>query len=115
MEDRELDALVAFNVMGYGSKSCLRRPEQRWICRCGSCDPIEQYSTDIASAFQVEERIYSDLSLAIPYLSELREIVQRQEGIGSGSWLSEWKMVHATPRQRCLAALKAVGVEVPRG
>ena len=95
MDNRELDAKVAERVMG-------NRPA--WGLE------VLPYSTDISEAYQMEERI-AELGLIEEYcihlnkisnanLDELRYMIHRPPLC--------WQLLHATPEDRCLAALKAV-------
>ena len=98
----ELDALVAEKVMGLGNDWCLHvgvHPP------CGSPCPID-YSTDIAAAWQVVEKIGN------------ASLVNHASG---GAWHVEFELKGGSlpydtgdtaPHAICLAALKAVGVEL---
>lgn len=57
---------------------------------------------DYHEAFEVENRIES-LCLENQYAWALRNIVSVKRGI---NWM--WSLLHATPEQRCRAALKVV-------
>jgi hypothetical protein len=62
---------------------------------------LPQYSTDPTTALEVEEKILS-------YLPEVREIY-RTEIVAKGDKRNQWSR---DPHDICLAALKAVGVEL---
>ncbi len=109
MSDRELDALVAEKVMGYTNVRPLGDEHGTLIAHSpGACcdgHGVPQFSTDIAAAWHVvekmrERRIHLELGSRI-----------------DGSWLVSFGNLRAfdnsAPRAVCLAALKAVGVEVP--
>lgn len=61
------------------------------------------YSSDIRLAFQVEERI-AELELQGEYELALAEVVTD----GKPNMAHVWDYVHASPEQRCRAALEAV-------
>lgn len=65
---------------------------------------VPHYSTEIAAAFQVEEQIRK-LKLVKEYCEALCEIVDTRNDIVLR--YSLWSLIHATPEQRCKAALKA--------
>ena len=71
------------------------------------CEGYPRYSTDIAAAYQVEERI-EELGLWRKYCWELIKIVSAK---ASDEMLQTWYLIHATPEDRCRAALKAVETE----
>lgn len=133
-DDRELDALVAECVMGwlwftalgdsflvppFGHETArsfhvhweegklgrprfdieLSYPDHYWNWK------IPPYSTDIASAMLVEERI-AELgeNARRRYANRLRDIV-RGDPVED---VTLFKCIHATPRQRCEAALAAI-------
>ncbi|OMD66025.1 hypothetical protein BSK62_13235 [Paenibacillus odorifer] len=94
----ELDIEIAVTVMGR------ERDKFRsgWI-RLGDLSTYpKQYSKDISAAWEVEERI-KEMAIDAPlyigyYMTELQLIVGNKG----------FDMVHATPEQRCKAALLAV-------
>ncbi len=102
---RELDALVAEKVMGYGSKTNCRRTGQRWVCQCGTCDPIEAYSTDIAAAFMVVEKIPYHLKLTEYNPDDGPQWTARFQNNGVPAQAE----ADTIPLAICLAALKAKG------
>jgi hypothetical protein len=119
---REMDALVAEKVMGW--KECKRGwdtegkgHEIRMWTPDGELLPVLYLakdmwnpSTDIAAAWLVEERI-AELELideycfhlnaiANEYLDKIRYMIHRPP--------VRWQLIHATPEDRCRAALMAV-------
>jgi hypothetical protein len=111
MTDRELVAAVAEHVMGWQ----VFREKRRWMVGIGSpemaiwresevmdWDPLNE----IADAYVMESSIPE--SLQGQYGGALVGIVERENHGNATAWL----LAHATPRQRCLAALAAKGVEV---
>lgn len=101
MTDREIDALIQSEVFGVNLT-------ERETAR---------YSTDIAAAWAMEEHI-AHLDLWVKYGTSLAEIVGKVDLSESefriiSVSLKPWDLCHASPKNRCLAALKAVGVEVP--
>lgn len=127
---REMDALVAEKVMGYdGQHQWIKNEDGEIdifayevgscngpkcsICGYGYCHHCYRespsktcydnmpYSTDIAAAWEVEEAIKEKgLELEAAYCVEIRLLTT--------NWMFD--MIHATPKQRCIAALKAMGV-----
>lgn len=63
---------------------------------------IPAYSLEISSAWEVEEKI-KELRLQAKYCMALKQVV-----IGTGEYVGMFDYVHATPEQRCIAALLAV-------
>ena len=130
LSDRELDVLVAENVMG-----CTLEPYHdlalggaiSYTCGCRprrhSPDPLllYSYSTDIAAVAQVIERI-KEMPAPIPdrfvfeielaaYDGDLAVTLIRGERGHYPDKLLE--MILPKPRTICLATLQEVGVEVP--
>ncbi|WP_340032666.1 hypothetical protein NSQ20_12455 [Paenibacillus sp. FSL K6-1122] len=60
------------------------------------------YSLEISSAWKVEEKI-KELKLQAKYCIALKQVV-----IGTGEYVGMFDYIHATPEQRCKAALLAV-------
>jgi hypothetical protein len=110
---RELDALVTERVMGFVRQSdgwYLKEPNT-WVHPHSHDNPLPNYSTSIADAREMEdelERRGLHMKYAVKLASLDTEASQRitQKEL----W---WFLIHATPEQRSLAALKAVGVEAP--
>jgi hypothetical protein len=107
MTDRELDAAVAEKVMGWTAE---RKPglPHMWIPP-GHFISGWRPSTDIATAWQVEERI-AELGLIDEYCLHLNAIANAHWE-GGERQPQRWQLVHALPEDRCRAALKAVEVE----
>lgn len=117
----ELDALVEVRFFGGTCARCEKRPAahiKNGVVYC-SADCYERigdfalddyrerrahYSTSIADAWLAEERI-AELKLKKQYVEALQEIVGTRRDIVLKFTI--WALVHATPEQRCLAALKA--------
>lgn len=99
-EGPEFDALVDVAVMGHGyfdGGPCMRH------------DRLKQpaYSTDIAAAMEVEGRVYDD-GRGVVYINYLMGMAgQPERGDCSGDWFHWFSVAHATPLQRCRAALLA--------
>jgi hypothetical protein len=95
---RELDGLVAVIVMGV--------EEVTIVGKHYFIDPLDKilpsYSTDLAAAYKAEEQMLQlpEISLPERYIDHLRWLVKKQRGYSTAFWL-----VHATPEQRCKAAL----------
>lgn len=67
---------------------------------------LPYYSTDIAAAWEVEEKI-KELGLQRKYAEALGIVIA--ESGHKGLYVEPFELIHATPEQRCLAALKAIG------
>lgn len=86
------------------------------------CKDYLPYSTDIAAAREMENWLEQDRSLRAAYVHLLTKAANPDAKIdGRRVWLPSegesmldllWWLIHATPEQRCLAFLKAMGVEV---
>lgn len=65
--------------------------------------PVPYFSSQIEAAMQVEDRIV-ELGKQTDYVFALGEIIEREKDSPAGVF----DYAHATPRQRCLAALSAI-------
>lgn len=116
MTDREMDALVAEKVMGH-------KYEEKCLCDfpwCGSCAGYKAYSTDIAAAWEVVEKMRgvpgNSWWLSLHQISQVHPIWVAAFTFGGQSAGMAKRFDgkdESSPRAICLAALKAVGVEVP--
>jgi len=101
---RELDALVAEKVFGY------------------ECDPFDygptcpvhgkgkNYSTDIAAAWQVVEKLMPTIGHIYPAVDlETGELLHWCAVVETGDTSRQGVTADTAPRAICLAALKAVG------
>lgn len=110
---RELDVRVALQVMGWThDERGFVDPNGEHFQDQWKKYPIypPKYSTDIAAALEIEEKLKAR-GLVSEYVEELR-IVCGVEELGWDACYGDEEMflfIHATPKQRCLAALKAVG------
>jgi hypothetical protein len=114
---RELDALVAERVMGFEIREH-KRIQKGSIKKRGRYPVYEIkelwagnrtlmfYSTDIAAAWRVEERI-AELGLIDEYCWEIIKISSTKKGYPP----TQWYQIHASPEDRCRAALRAVESE----
>lgn len=65
------------------------------------------YSTDASEAMSMEQKIFDD-GRAVGYINELRAIVLADANTtASDDWYHWFLVAHATPLQRCRAALNA--------
>ena len=125
LEGREMDALVAERVMGC-EKVYWRELNGNKQVFCDCLDEFDirgrlhearnanipmllaYYSTDIAAAWLVEERI-KELGLIEEYCMQLNRIANNtwdwRDGMKNALL---WQLIHATPEDRCRAALKAL-------
>lgn len=116
MDNRKIDTAIAEKVMGWKLKSILINTYGNradvWV---NEAEKIMAYcrewkpSTDIAAAWQVEQKI-DEAGLYKQYVFALSDVLDL--GPQSNPYIVIEKMMKATPKQRCLAALQAVGVEV---
>ena len=107
LEGRELDAAVAERVMGVDKEQEI---DLAILDPVGVTDSfratiwaniLPHYSTDIAAAWLVEERI-KELGLESEYSEALLNITDASE---------HFEMIHASPEDRCRAARMAVEAE----
>ena len=124
---RELDALIAEKVMGLHefcsyagkSKASLGWGKNGADFFKGEISALPSYSTNIASAWEIVEKLQSLRKSVRVYnqgiVSETTdlyscEIENRYYEGEPDTWFSGW--VESAPHAICLAALKAMGVEV---
>ncbi len=120
MKDRELDAAIAEKVMGFKRATAETAPsfaynidvlKQTWFLsehEPGKCFSVpEPYSTDIAAAWQV---VMSPKfpSWAMKHDNESKLFTVQIEHDGN----RYFEQADTAPRAICLAALKAVGVDI---
>ena len=67
---------------------------------------LPAYSTDIAPSYTMEERI-AELGLIGEYCKHLNDMANARWDAGEIQGRS-WQLIHATPEDRCRAALKAL-------
>lgn len=109
LPDREVDALIAEKVMGWrwkrngldGSTQFLFEPKQKFTG--------PHYSTDLNACHEMEEQILLPRNYGLygKYCAFLAFI---SHGYKSHQSVAMKKVIHATARQKCKAALMAVGV-----
>lgn len=112
---REMDALVAEMVMGYQwQDGALQHDDLPGGGRChprSVMNPPPPYSTSIEAAWQVVEKLQD-----IPGYELLDIRLRRKHGVAimtdAGSCMKCLVTADTAPLAICLAALKAVGVEV---
>lgn len=97
MTNREIDKLIHTEIMGLGGIA-------------------SRYTEEISLAWRVEEKIWStkgpEISAYIVALNEITLAGNFYTGDALANYGTLWRMVHASPLHRCLAALQAGGVEV---
>jgi hypothetical protein len=115
LSDKEINERVAVEVMQWErvetdntalSRVMFRKPNVDHLVWPAS---VPDFATDIAAAMEVEDRI-AELDLRAEYAAALQIVVAhdaRDEEYSPGLF----GLIHATPRQRCLAALAATGGE----
>lgn len=122
MNLREIDALVAEKVMGHTVEPRLPGLSgEYWDDTDGGI--VSDYSSDIAAAWQVVEKfveqVKADRNMEISFVmgfdgSHWEAGIWKHDEwyLGGGGYVHEIK-ADTAPLAICLAALKAVGVEVP--
>ena len=118
MTDRELDVQIAEQILAikkiFQPRDYKRADDALWGAdeysfipsgkspRTHMIDakPVPYFSSDISCAMQVEDRI-AELELQGLYVRELNKAV------GTSRAVTQFELIHATPRERCLAALAA--------
>jgi len=121
MDTREIDALIAEKVMGWKlskQQISIEGWADVWRNEDGEIMAYDREwkpTSEISDAWQVEEKIHSEAGPEIAaYIVALNEITfgDFYAGRALDNYGTLWRMVHASPLNRCLAALEAVGVEV---
>jgi hypothetical protein len=106
---RELDDPVAEIVMGWRTSTEWRG--FYWVSGENGIREAEKPSwrptKDISTVWKVEERI-AELQLEGQYIKALCDIVGTPRDGMRFHAMDDWRIVHATPEQRCKAALLAV-------
>jgi len=114
---REFDALFAKQVMGWrqeyvwsiaGEKAHMWN-EPEYLLPPGSDDAskVPEYSTDIAATWKMEEMI-EQRGLNLRYTQALMAVLLFEGFVPEDDEALWWALIHASPYQRCCAALKAV-------
>lgn len=98
LNENELDIAVAVEIFGH------KRDRYRygWVELGNLSTYPKRYSRDISAAYEVEEKI-KELGLQVKYTQALKLLI-----IGEGEYAGMFDFIHATPEQRCKAALIAV-------
>lgn len=112
---RELDTLIAEKVMGWKWFPCEMNPHQKILSLDEVTAPklfigqavidlVPRYSTDIAAAWEVVEKLHAE-GLQITYTPSNGWFVE----LGTGHYMENSNDIEMTfPLAACLAALKAV-------
>ena len=102
---RELDALVAEKVMGKDLRiyDC---PHTSPFVFC-VCPYLPRYSTYIAAAWKMEEMI-EQRGFNLQYTQALMSVLLFEGFAPECDEELWWALIHASPFQRCRAALKAI-------
>jgi hypothetical protein len=112
MDNSEINALVAEKVTRLITGPIVEIIGGKAVNAAGDSVILPDYTEEIDRAWQVETKIDQTPDLFNEYISALTDILQIPK-TGQGFSKGEvWAFLRATPKQRCLAALKAVGVEV---
>jgi hypothetical protein len=118
---KDLDALVARDVMGYTDVRNVLYPEgwSTWGIKQGADDirMVPPYSTDLSAAWEVEEKVIKTDSLK--YIAALMQVlwndtdyIRDRSPDAMLEWSSIVELIQATPEQRCKAALLTTLEEV---
>lgn len=100
---RELDALVAEKVMGFRHHPAMPGYDEMWFMSDGGSIDLPNYSTDIAAAWQVVEK----LRLGIAPMGDGKwGVAMRDQPVNS---IKDLTINESAPLAICLAALKARG------
>lgn len=120
----EMDAHIAVNVMGWTRTEIEVKPADfggGWYTKKylvdlnGNVHPAAPYySTDIAAAWVMEERI-AELGLIEEYCFQLNAIANLHKDRDYCRHPQRWQLIHATPEDRCRAALKVTSREESSG
>ena len=100
-EDESASALTC-DTEAEARKWLAEHPRLQGRYHVGPLEHWPPYSTNISAAMEVENRI-AELGLENEYTIALWDAV----GTGTPSSRSLWFCIHATPEQRCLAAIEA--------
>ncbi len=109
---RELDAVIAEKIFDRPSSyyHCPHFDKDGRILSFCSCPDLPRYSRDIAAAMQVEERI-KELGLIDEYCMHLNDIASMHVWYAEHPQPLMWEIIHATPEDRCRAAVMAAEEE----
>jgi len=123
LPDRELDLLVAQRIFGWeprlypshqSSFTLWHNPESG----AGGVmeEKIPRYSMSIEAAFAMEVEIAAKYKTS-EYANELLRVVGSVTTCPDNQAIwecscSPWDIAHASPRDRCLAALKTMGIDI---
>ncbi len=114
MSNRELDAQVA-ELMGLPVKYHTNNPNNERFYYVDTpdenmmCPDVAHYSRDIAAAYEMEKRI-EELGLIDEYCYQVHRVTLaswnlRRDGI---THAAIWRLIHASPEDRCLAAIRTM-------
>lgn len=115
---KELDALIAEKVMGWerkciGDDYYLENPRAHHLSKYNAPQP---YSTHIAAAWEVVEKIVEDTGMEYVFWSlagdNKRNVFQFVEKKGENNYIKAYEEGETLSHAICKTALKAVGVEV---
>lgn len=107
---REMDALVAEKVMGWYKVRLMtsgnRTDWEGFPPGVYGSTRVRRYSKDISAAYEMEDKVYSvSAEMGLIYARYLIDVMN----LGENRNLSTLaKLIHATPEQRCKAALMAM-------
>jgi len=113
IKQRKIDRLVAENVMGWELTyyTTTDEPKLEGIKADGKMDEVPNYSTNIADAWQVVEKLI-DKDYDFSIYNHNKEFNVEINIVEDDKHLWFYGEADSAPLAICLAALKAVGVEV---
>lgn len=101
---RELDALVAEKVMGWAPRDAGAGDRLIYVGAWAHCESLPHYSTDIAAAWQVVEKLAADgLYVHVGYC-----LGRTEASVNSPLDIIDNAYAPTAPLAICLAALKAL-------
>lgn len=112
LTDNEINALIVERLMGWSNVDLyptLGSTEAYWSGIDPAVNdhrPIPRYSADDNAARKVRNRI-AELNLRVSYAEHLGKMLEAPNGTQHKHFVSRFTFQQATPRQQCVAALKA--------
>lgn len=110
LEPREVDAWIAREVMGLEVKAAEHMLGKSPVFfKLGKICSVPHYSTDLNACHEMQNTLACHPHSPLRYVERMREVAMPGEyDVHPAS--VEFMMLHATARQKCKAALMAVGV-----
>lgn len=129
LEDRAIDLLVAEHVLGWVRSNYAGHSGQFQLWIHPKEGPggifeerIPKYSTEIKATYELEDAIWAkekwrDYAHALMTVIGAMVVKQTELDLFPSNYAEEmschpWDLLHASPRNRCLAALKTFGADI---